>query len=132
MNNHPIVIFDGICNYCNALVNFAIRNDKKKNLKFVAAQTEKGQALLAKFQLPEVPESAILIEGDVVYTNSTAAIRICKYFSGFFRLAYYSTIIIPKFIRDPVYKFIAKRRYRLFGKTDSCMVPTQEVRERFL
>ena len=126
-----IVLFDGVCNYCNAMVNFAIRNDKKSILKFAPLQSETGRLLRTKYQIPEQTDSIIFIENGVAYTYSDAAIRIARYLSWPAK-ALYGVIILPKFIRQPFYKWIAKNRYKWFGKKEECMVPTNEIKSRFL
>lgn len=130
-NGEKIVLFDGICNYCSAMVNFAIRNDKKRLLKFAALQSEAGKRLRENYRISSDIDSVIFIENNQIYTYSDAAIRIAKYLRWPAR-ALYTFIIIPKFIRQPVYKWIAKNRYKWFGKREECMMPTQEFKERFL
>ena len=132
MNNYPIILFDGVCNFCNSSVNFVIARDKKSVIKFAALQTEPGQQLLKQFNLPTDDfTSFIFIEEGAVYTESTAALKVCKYLTALWPLLY-GLIIVPKFIRDGIYKWIGKNRYKWFGKQDHCMIPTPEVRGRFL
>ena len=127
----PLVLFDGVCNYCNSMVNFAIRNDKKAKLKFAPIQSVTGRHLIQQFNIPSHVDSVIFLENDRYYTYSTAAIRIAKYLDWPARILF-ALIIIPAFIRQPLYKWIAKNRYRWFGKRESCMVPRGSVRDRFL
>ena len=129
--NNPVVLFDGVCNFCNRMVNFAIRNDRKAKLKFAPLQSAAGQQLRTQFKVPPSIDTVILIDDDRVYTYARAAIRICKYLSWPAKLLYVF-VIIPRFISQPVYKWFARNRYRWFGKKESCMVPTPELRERFL
>ena len=132
MKESPVILFDGVCNFCNGAVNFIIQRDKKSLLKFAALQSEAGRKLLQRFNLPtDELSSIILIEDGNVYTQSSAALKLCKYLSGLWPLIY-GFIIVPLFIRDGIYKWIAKNRYKWFGKKDHCMIPTQEVRTRFL
>lgn len=131
MQEKPVILFDGVCNYCNAMVNFAIRNDKKAILKFAPLQSEAGKRLKEEYKIVPGIDSVILIEQDKVYTYSDAAIRISKYLSWPAKILY-TLIIIPKFIRQPFYKWVAKNRYKWFGKKEECMVPTHDVRARFL
>lgn len=126
-----IVLFDGVCNYCNAMVNFAIRHDKKAILKFAPLQSEAGGQLKEKYKIPDEIDSVIFIDNNTVYTYSDAAIRIAKYLNWPAKVLY-GFIIIPKFIRQPVYKWIAKNRYKWFGKKEECMVPKPDVIARFL
>jgi predicted DCC family thiol-disulfide oxidoreductase YuxK len=126
-----IVLFDGVCNFCNDAVNFIIRHDRNGKFKFAPLQSEIGGELRAKYGIDDDVDSIVLIEKGGVFTHSTAALRILKGLGGAMSLAY-AFIIIPPPIRDFFYKVFAKHRYRLFGKKDLCMIPTPEVRERFL
>ena len=128
----PVILFDGVCNFCNYWVNFAIKRDKKKKLRFAPLQGEAAKKLLNQFGLDTSTfSSVILIDNGKAYTQSSAAFRICKYLDGGWKLAY-GLIFIPKFIRDFFYNIIARNRYRWFGKRKECMVPTPEMIERFL
>jgi predicted DCC family thiol-disulfide oxidoreductase YuxK len=131
ITDERIVLFDGICNYCNAMVNFAIRNDKKTVLKFAPLQSQAGKRLKEEYKIAPGIDSVILIEQGKVYTYSDAAIRIAKHLRWPAK-AMYGLKIIPEFIRQPFYKWIAKNRYTWFGKKEECMVPTPEVKARFL
>jgi predicted DCC family thiol-disulfide oxidoreductase YuxK len=112
-------------------VNFAIRKDKKKYLRFAPLQSEIAKKLLKENMQPASLSSVILIDKGKIFTQSSAALRICKYLKGRWKLLY-GLIVIPKFLRDAVYNFIAKNRYKWFGKKESCMVPTPDVIDRFL
>ncbi|MBP7556534.1 MAG: thiol-disulfide oxidoreductase DCC family protein [Chitinophagaceae bacterium] len=127
----PLVIFDGVCNYCNSMVNFAIRNDKKGILKFTPFQGETTDKLREQFGIGADIDSVLLIDKGKLYSGSTAAIRIARYLNWPAR-ALYAFIIIPAFIRNPFYAWVARNRYKWFGKKESCMVPSAEVRQRFL
>jgi predicted DCC family thiol-disulfide oxidoreductase YuxK len=129
--DHPVVLFDGICNYCNSWVNFAIRNDKNARLRFATLQSATGQKLKEKYGVAPTVDSVILIDNDRAYTYSDAALRIAKYLRWPAK-ALYALIIVPAFIRQPIYKWIARNRYKWFGKKDACMVPSAEIRGRFL
>jgi predicted DCC family thiol-disulfide oxidoreductase YuxK len=126
-----IVLFDGVCNFCNAAVNFIIRHDHSQKFKFAPLQSEFGQELRGKHGIGEDVDSIVLVENDGAYLHSTAALRIAKRLGGVFSLAY-GFIIVPPFIRDFLYKTFAKFRYKLFGRRDVCMMPTPDVRARFL
>ena len=131
-NPSPVVYFDGVCNLCNRSVQFIIKKDKKKLFRFASLQGKAGQEMLKKLGLPPTdPDSFILAEGDKIYTRSTGSLRIAKQLGGGWKLLY-GLIIIPRFIRDGVYKWIAKHRYKWFGKKDECMIPSPELKERFL
>jgi predicted DCC family thiol-disulfide oxidoreductase YuxK len=125
-----IILFDGVCNFCNGSVNFIIERDKKNYFKFAPLQSESGQEYVKRFELGEL-DSVILVEDDKAYAHSTAALKIAKRLGGILSLAY-ALIIIPRPVRDFFYKLFAKNRYRLFGKKDACMIPTPEIRAKFL
>lgn len=127
----PIVLFDGVCNFCNGAVNFIIRHDGDKKFKFAALQSETGTELRAKHGIGDDVDSIILIEDDRAYLHSDAALRIARTLGGVWLLLY-AFIVVPTPVRDWFYKLFARYRYRLFGKKDVCMVPTPDVRERFL
>ena len=131
-STYPIVLFDGVCNFCNYCVNFAIKRDKKKKLRFTPLQGETAKLLLQQYNISSTSlSSVIFIDGNKIYTQSSAAIRICKYLDGGWKL-FYGLMIIPKFFRDLLYNIIARNRYKWFGKKDVCMIPTPELRTRFL
>ncbi len=116
----PILLFDGVCNFCNSSVNFIVDRNSKKNILFSSLQSQTGQQLLEKFNLPKDNfNSLVLVDGDNYYTKSTAALKIAEYLDGNWK--FLSILkIIPKFIRDFGYDFIAKNRYKIFGKSDQC------------
>lgn len=127
-----IILFDGVCNFCNGSVNFIIENDSQDYFKFSPLQSDIAQELLEKHNIDiSKTDSVVLIENDKAYTHSTAALKIAKRLNGVYPLLY-GFVIIPKFIRDFLYKTFAKYRYKLFGKKDICMMPTPEIREKFL
>ena len=114
---YPIVLFDGICNFCNYWVNFAIKRDRKKKLRFTPLQGETAKSLLPQYNILSTSlSSVIFIDGNKVYTQSSAAIRICKYLDGGWKL-FYGLMIIPKFFRDWLYNIIARNRYKWFGES---------------
>ena len=132
LDSQPILLFDGVCNLCNGAVQFVIKNDKKNQFHFATLQSEVGAALLKVYSLPrDVLDTFVVITKNNVLTRSTAALEVAKTIGGLWTLAYIF-IIIPKFIRDAIYNWVARSRYRWFGKKDSCMIPTPELRERFL
>ena len=129
---NPILLFDGVCNLCNGAVQFVIKNDSKNTLRFTALQSEYGQQVLEHFNLPkEDLFSIILVENEKAYMRSSAALRMLKNMGGILSLMYFF-IIIPNPIRDVVYNFIAKNRYKWFGEKESCMIPTPDLKSRFL
>jgi predicted DCC family thiol-disulfide oxidoreductase YuxK len=126
-----IVLFDGVCNFCNGAVNFIIKHDGKKRFKFAPLQSEVGQRLRATYAIGDDIDSIVLIEDEKAYLHSTAGLRIARGLGGILSLGY-AAIVVPAFIRDFLYREFAKRRYRLFGRQDACMMPTPDVRDRFL
>ena len=127
-----IVLFDGVCVFCNGSVNFIIRNDPGGVFKFCPMQSGKGQALLARHGFStEYTESLVLLEGDRAYSHSTAALRIARRLRRGWPLLY-AFMVVPRFVRDFFYGLVAQNRYKLFGKQDACMMPTPEIRGRFL
>jgi predicted DCC family thiol-disulfide oxidoreductase YuxK len=132
MENKAIILFDGVCNFCDSSVQFVLKRDKKAYFNFASLQSEIGQQLLEKYKIPKDKfESLVLIENDKAYLFSTGALRIARKLNGAWPLLY-GFIIIPPFIRDFFYKLIANNRYRLFGKKEECMIPSPEWRSRFL
>ena len=127
---NPIILFDGVCNFCNSSINFIIERDKKGYFKFAPLQSEIGKEFVERFGLNDV-DSIILVEDEKAFAHSTAALKIVKHLGGILSWAYIF-IIIPRPIRDFFYKLFAKNRYRLFGKKEVCMMPTPEIRSRFL
>ncbi|WP_077619131.1 thiol-disulfide oxidoreductase DCC family protein [Bacillus sinesaloumensis] len=128
---NDIILFDGICNFCNSSVQFILKRDYNQRYHFASLQSEAGKELLKKHGIPEDINSFVLIEGDCYYTKSSAALRICRnlkrpyQFLAIFRF-------VPAPIRDIFYQVIANNRYKWFGKQESCMLPTPETRKRFL
>ncbi len=130
--NFSIILFDGVCNFCNSSVNKIIKHDKKNKFKFAALQSETGKKLLEKHSIDSSKiDSIILIENNSAFIKSTAILKISKHMSGLYPLTY-GFIIIPAFIRNVVYDFIARNRYKWWGKKDSCMIPTEEVKAKFI
>ncbi|MCU0322354.1 MAG: DCC1-like thiol-disulfide oxidoreductase family protein [Chitinophagaceae bacterium] len=130
-NNHPIVLFDGVCNYCNNMVNFAIRWNSKRTLRYTPLQSVTAKALLIKYNIPQAVDSLVFIEKNKAYIYSSAALKISKHLNFPINLLY-MFIIVPQIIRNPFYRWIAANRYKWFGKNDRCMVPSKEVKELFL
>jgi predicted DCC family thiol-disulfide oxidoreductase YuxK len=132
MNTQPIILFDGVCNFCNSAVNFVIKRDKKAQIHFTTLQSDKGIQLLKQYNLPtDLMSSFVFVENNKAYTQSTAALKVCKYLNYGWPLCY-AFIIVPKFIRDGIYNWIARNRYKWFGVRQQCMIPTPEVKARFL
>jgi len=129
---HSIILFDGVCNLCNGAVNFVIKRDPGNVFKFTPLQEKQGVLLLKKHAIDaQKLDSIVLVENKKVYTKSSAALRIARKLSGLWPL-FFVLLIIPSFIRDGVYDFIAKNRYKWFGKKEQCIIPTPGLREKFL
>lgn len=127
-----IVLFDGVCNLCNNAVDFIISRDKKEKFKVGALQDKTTQKLLEEFRIKEdYLDSLVFIYRDAVYYKSRAALEITKNLGGLWPLMYIF-IIIPNFIRDPLYNWIARNRYKWFGKKETCRLPTAQEKKRFL
>lgn len=125
-----IVLFDGVCNLCNASVQWILKYDKKAIFTFSSIQSEFSKTTLADPELLEV-KTIILLENSKIYTKSTAVLRIARKLQFPVNMLY-GLIIFPKFIRDTVYDYVSRNRYKWFGKREECWLPTQELKSRFL
>lgn len=131
-DEYQIILFDGVCNFCNSSINFIIDHDPEKHFKFAPLQSDFGQKILRQFNKnTEDFDSVILLKNNQLYQKSAAALEITKHLSGFWK---YLTIfrILPTFILNFFYDIVAKNRYRIFGKSDACRMPTPDLKERFL
>lgn len=127
-----IVLFDGVCHMCQAIVLFTIKRDKQEQIHFAPLQSEFGLELLEKLELPTSNfDTFVFVDNGKVYTKSTAALHLFKKLHRLWPLLYVF-IIVPRILRDPVYSFIAKNRYKWFGKSEQCMIPTSHIRSRFI
>lgn len=127
-----IVLFDGVCNFCNASINFVIDHDPQGRFRFASLQSATGQQLLAAHQEPTRDfDSVILLKGGKVYRKSDAALEIALDLGGFWVLLY-GFKVVPRVLRNAVYDLVARNRYRWFGRLDACRLPTPELRARFL
>jgi len=127
-----IILFDGVCNFCNSSVNFIIERDRAGYFKFAPLQSEIGEKLLRENGIDRIEtDSVVLIENGTVDTHSTAALKVARRLEGAWKWFYY-LIFVPRFLRDAFYKLFARYRYKLFGKKDECMLPSPDVRARFL
>ncbi len=128
----PILLFDGVCNLCNGSVQFVIRLDPKGKFRFAALQSEVGQKLLKQANMStDELSTVVLYENGKFYTHSDVPLRVVRQFGGAWVLLY-ALVIVPKFVRNIIYNWIARNRYRWFGKRESCMIPTPELKSRFL
>lgn len=126
-----IILFDGECNFCNSSVQFIIKRDKKAYFTFTSLQSEIGKTYRKQFSIPKDVDSLILIEGGHCYMKSSAALRICKKLDGGWKILS-SFLLIPSPLRNVCYDVIAKNRYKWFGKQERCMLPSPEIKKRFL
>lgn len=131
LENKKIILFDGVCNLCNNSVNFLIRRDIKSIFLFAPLQSNFGEVLTAKMNIPQKIDSIILISENKYYIKSDAVIEIIKQLKWYWRMFIIIKILPLKF-RDFLYDFIANSRYKWFGKRDSCMIPDGNVKSRFL
>jgi predicted DCC family thiol-disulfide oxidoreductase YuxK len=129
---HPILLFDGVCNLCNGSVQLIIRRDPGARFRFASLQSEAGQRYLDELRIDrESVDSVVLIEGDRWYKEGDAALRIARHLGGPWR-ALGIFRLVPRPLRDRLYRFVARHRYRWFGKREACWLPTPELRQRFL
>lgn len=132
LSDHPIVLFDGVCNLCCSSVQFIIKHDPKHLFRFASLQGEFGQQVLEQYHLPAAAFSSfILLEKGIFYTKSSGALRVTKKLNGLWP-GLYAFSIIPLFIRNAVYNWVAKNRYQWFGKKETCPIPTTELSKFFL
>lgn len=129
--SRPVVLFDGVCNLCNGAVNFLIDRDPAGHLRFAALQSEAGTALMARHQRPEALDTFILIEGDRLSDRSSAALRVVRYLPWYWQPLRVFWLV-PKPLRDAIYRWVARNRYRWFGKQEACRMPTPALKARFL
>lgn len=127
----PIVFFDGVCNLCNGAVQFILKHEKEHRLFFAPLQGETFRKIHEK-QKTEFPDSIVLYQAGALHVESGAVLRIARHLTGAWRFLSYPAWVLPPFIRDALYRFIARNRYRWFGKKETCFLPTPELRSRFL
>ncbi len=127
-----IILFDGVCNLCNGLVQFMIQRDPGSRFSYASLQSERGRQLLNKYGLPEDDlDTFVYIRNGKAYTKSAAVLFTMKELGGFWYVLF-PLILVPKMIRDFCYDLLATYRYKIFGKKDNCMIPTPEIKSRFL
>ncbi|NBA77103.1 DUF393 domain-containing protein [Emticicia sp. ODNR4P] len=130
--SYDLVLFDGVCNFCNSSINFVIDHDSQKRFKFASLQSEVGQQYLAQFSRNKKDfDSVLLVKNGRVFKKSDAALHIARHLDGAWKWLYFLRWV-PRVIRDMIYDLVAKNRYRIFGKSDACRLPNPELRERFL
>ena len=131
-NEKNIVLFDGVCNLCNRLIRFIIKRDPKAIFRFAALQSKAGQEILIQMKLPKNDmDSVVYINEGEYFFRSSAILHILHDLGGVWKL-FYVLIVIPSFCRDFIYSIVARTRYKVFGKKETCMVPTPELQQRFL
>ncbi|GIN18037.1 thiol-disulfide oxidoreductase [Shouchella clausii] len=129
---HAVILFDGVCNVCNHSVQFIINHDKNSYFLFASLQSPVAESYFSTLGISDKNlRSIVLIEGEQYVTESTAVLRICKRLTGLWKILYV-LILVPPFIRDPAYRLFARNRYRFFGKREQCMIPSPEIKTRFL
>jgi len=130
--NAPVILFDGVCNFCNSSVNFIIKRDPKKKFRFSPLQSDYARLQETNVNLNiSTSQTIILIQGEKLFTKSRAALEIARQLTGLWPILYFF-IIVPPFIRDFFYDVLAKNRYKWFGKKDQCMIPQPEDTDRFV
>ena len=130
ISNQRVVFFDGICNLCLRSINYLIKYDKKQSLKFASLQGEYANKMLHPTDHKNL-ESILYFDSKELYAKSTAILKICNVLGGWHKLLLVG-YLLPKFLRDGLYSFIAQNRYQWFGKQDHCMIPTKDIQDRFL
>lgn len=128
---HNIILFDGDCNFCSSSVNFIIKRDQKAIFRFASVQSDIGKQIIRKHHANRDVDSLILVEHHTCYYKSSAVLRICKRLKGAWKLLYLF-IVLPSPLRDYFYDFVAKNRYKWFGKKTDCLLPSPDRRNRFL
>lgn len=130
--DQPIIIFDGVCNLCEYSVRFIVKNDRQARFKFVSAQSERGKVLQRLYGVDTLQDgTVILLKNGQVYVKSDAAVEIAKDLDGLWRFLHVFKFI-PKPVRDFIYSIISKNRYRWFGNKNECLLPDNNIKERFL
>lgn len=133
MNNQTILLFDGVCNLCNGLVKFIIKIDKHNKIKFAPLQSKIGAEILAQHNLINNSiNSLVYVKDDCSFIKSDGALELLKDIGGFWRVLAIIFKIFPSFIRNFFYDFIAKNRYRFWGKKETCIIPTENLKSKFL
>lgn len=131
-DSRMIVLFDGVCNLCNRSVHFIVDRDPGKLFRFAPIQSDQGRALMGNHGLDcEAIDSLVLLDKGKAYTHSTGALRIVRHLRAPWPVLYVF-ILLPRFLRDSVYRLLSRNRYRWFGKTETCRMPTPDLSERFL
>lgn len=128
---HEIILFDGVCNLCNGTVQFVIKRDESGRFRFASLQSEFGKQVIDKFKIPANLSTFILIEEARIYKKSTAALRVARKLVFPWKLLF-AFILIPRFIRDAVYNYVARNRFKFFGKRENCWIPSADLKHLFI
>lgn len=128
---HAVVLFDGDCNFCDSSVQFIINHDPAGYFQFASLQSDVGQEMRQKYDIPEDVDSVVLIQNGKAYVKSEGALRIANHLTGLWKLAFYLKSV-PSSLRDAAYDTVAKNRYKVFGQLQACMLPPPHIRKRFL
>src|ERR1700748_2799780 len=132
MDEYDIILFDGVCNLCSGAVKFIIKRDRHSRFRFASLQSRFAREHLARAGLnPNSIDTIVLMRDDRLFQRSDAVLEIAKKLDGGWR-AFYALRIVPRFIRDPMYDLITNKRYKWFGKMEACMIPTEDLRARFV
>lgn len=128
-----VVLIDGVCHLCQGLVRFIIPRDPAGRIKFASLQSEAGRGLLLAAGLePDRLDTVVLLENGKLYTESSAVLRIARRLRYPWPAVYYVFVLVPRPLRSAVYRLVARNRYRWFGRDEECLLPTPEIRQRFL
>ncbi len=131
----PVLLYDGVCGFCNKTVQMILDRDRRGEMRFAALQSDYGRAVVGRHPELRGVDSVVFVEtargGERVYVRSDAALKVADYLGGLWKL-FLAAKVVPRALRDYFYDLFARNRYRLFGKSDACMLPPPEVRERFL
>ena len=131
--SHSILVFDGVCVLCSHWVSFVLRHDRQRLYQFAAMQTSTGRKLLIEHGIdPDDPKSFLLLDAGRGYTDTDAIVRVLRSFGGRWKIVSILMALVPRFVRDPLYRWTARNRYRWFGRHDVCIVPSAQSADRFL
>lgn len=130
MKNQSIILFDGVCNLCNASVRLILKYERKPNFHFATLQSDTAKKLLSTFKTEDTFNSVLLISNNQLYQKSTAALLIAKQLKYFRHLGF--LLLLPTWMRDPFYMFISRYRYKIFGRKNQCMIPEPGISNRFI
>lgn len=131
LQKQPLLLFDGECGFCNKAVQFFLKHEKNRQVNFVSLQSEVGKTLREYFEISEKTDSIIFIRNHEAFIKSCAALRLTNYMTGLYPLLQFF-LIVPPFLRNPVYDIIAKKRMKWYGRVENCALLEKEDRKRFI